>query len=80
MFSWMLSGLVVLLSSQFYDYEFAPILLDTGYGAPSGGFITAIGGYFHVKFPPPTWPAGDRYSFRWQVIENDPDPFQTLTF
>jgi hypothetical protein len=72
-------GLVALLSSQFYDYDFTPLVLHTGYGMPRDGFVNAIGGYFHVKFPA-SWPSADRYSFHWQTIENDPDPFQTLTF
>lgn len=73
------SGLVALLSAQFITFDFQPSVFSTGYGAPDGGFETAIGGYFHVKFPT-DWPPDDRYSFDWETLSNDPHPFQALTF
>jgi hypothetical protein len=72
-------GLVAVLSAQFLTFDFTPLVLSTGYGEPTDGFETAIGNYFHVKFPT-KWPAAERYSFKWQAIENEPDPFQNLTF
>jgi hypothetical protein len=73
------SGLVALLSAQFIRFDFQPGVLGIGYGAPDDGFQTAIGGYFHVKFPD-DWPSDDRYSFDWETLQVDLNPFQTLTF
>ena len=73
------SGLVAVLSAQFIRFDFQPSVIGTGYGAPDGGFETAIGNYFHVKFPT-DWSANERYSFDWEVLKEDPHPFQSLTF
>lgn len=73
------SGLTALLSAQFNTFDFQPSVLGTEYGAPDEGFETAIGGYFHVKFPN-DWPADDRYSFDWETLRTEPNPFQALTF
>ena len=72
-------GLVALLSAQFITFDFQPHGLGIGYGGPEDGFETAIGGYFHVKFPT-DWATADRYDFDWQALESDPNPFQRLTF
>ena len=77
-----ISGLVTLLSSQFYTWDFspsAPGLALEGMGGPPHGFETAIGNYFWVKFPT-VWPAVDQYDFDWQSMKSDPDPFDKLTF
>ena len=72
------SALVVLLASQFYTHDFSHLVLLAAMG-PGDGFETAIGNYFLVKHPN-DWPANDRYSFDWQQLKNDPDPFQVLQF
>jgi hypothetical protein len=72
-------GLVTILSAQFWIHDFLPSVIGSSIGRPSDGFDVAIGSYFHIKFPT-NWPAADRYSFNWQTLENDPEPFQTLTF
>jgi hypothetical protein len=72
-------GLVALLSAQFITFDFQPAVLGIEYGGPEGGFDTAIGGYFHVKFPT-DWSAADRYDFKWGALQEDPAPFQRLTF
>ena len=75
-------GLVALLSSQFHTQDFSPLaprLALGGMGGPPQGFESAIGGYFHVKFPT-VWPAADQYDFDWQSMKSDPDPFDTLSF
>ena len=72
------SGLVALLSSQFYTHDFAPhdyLVAER----PSDGFEVAIGNYFMVKFPD-DWLADERYGFNWQALETDADPFQSLQF
>lgn len=73
-------GLVVILSAQFYTQDFspaAPSLALSGMGGPPSGYESAIGGYFHVRFPT-NLPAADRYDFDWQSMKQNPDPFQTL--
>jgi len=74
-----ISGLIAVVSAQFHTHDFLPAVFGTEYGGPEGGFDTAIGGYFHVKFPT-DWPIAERYEFDWRTLENDPDPFQVLTF
>jgi hypothetical protein len=70
---------VALLSAQFATFDFQPAVLGIGYGGPEDGFDTAIGGYFHVKFPT-DWASADRYDFEWHTLKKDPSPFQRLTF
>ncbi len=75
-----ISGLVAILSAQFYTHDFspsAPTLALSGLGGPPSGYESAIGGYFHVKFPA-AWPTADRYNFNWQSLSQNADPFQTL--
>lgn len=73
-------GLVVVLSAQFFIYDFspaAPVRTLSGMGGPPLGYESAIGGYFHVKFPT-NWPAADQYDFDWQALRQSADPFHTL--
>lgn len=75
-----ISGLVGILSAQFYTQDFspaAPCLALSGLGGPPSGYESAIGGYFHVKFPT-NWPTADRYDFDWQSPSQNADAFQTL--
>jgi hypothetical protein len=75
-------GLVAVLSSQFYTWDFspqAPSLVLSGHGGPPQGSESAIGGYFHVKFPNNS-SAGEQYDFDWETLKSDAGPFQTLTF
>jgi hypothetical protein len=71
------SGLVVLLSSQFHTHDFLP--LAPLVGDRPDDYEVAIGEYFLVKFPR-DWPIKDRYSFDWEKIKNDADPFWSLKF
>ena len=69
-------GLVAILASQFVTIDFGP----EGYSADSSpveGYEIAIGGYFEVKFPD-DWAEDDWYSFKWEQLRNEPDPFQKL--
>jgi hypothetical protein len=73
-----ISGLIALLSSQFYNRDFGTVdYLVAEYG-DSHGFIPAIGDYLLVKYP--QWPDADRYAFDWQKLKTDPDPFGILQF
>jgi hypothetical protein len=71
------AGLVVLLSSQFHTHDFLP--LSVLVGDRPDQYDVAIGDYFLVKFPK-DWPAQDGYSFNWENVKNDADPFQSLQF
>ena len=72
------SGLATILSAQFCRQDFSPGPTLLALSGPNDGFESAIGNYFRVKFP--DWPADERYSFNWQQLETQADPFQTLTF
>ena len=74
-----MSGVVALLASQFYTYDFKPQGWGTHIGQPDGGYEIAIGNYFHVRFPT-NWNASDCYDFDWQALKSNPNPFQVLTF
>jgi hypothetical protein len=79
-----MAGLVVLIASQFYTHDFSTRptnwvdSIDEQYLAEHlGEFSIAIGGYFHVKFPN-DWPVEERYSFDWNRLKTEADPFQLL--
>jgi hypothetical protein len=75
------AGLVVLLASQFYTYDYSgrPTDYYDDIDAPTDAFERAIGDYFLVKFPD-DWPIAERYEFDWDKMRNDADPFQILQF
>ncbi|MEQ1783215.1 MAG: hypothetical protein ABMA14_17815 [Hyphomonadaceae bacterium] len=74
------SGLVALLAAQFGSEDFSPssniVITEDDYRE---GFEDSIGGFFQVRYPD-DWPADQRYEFNWQNLENEPDPFQSLSF
>jgi hypothetical protein len=72
-------GLVVILSAQFYTYDFSPgpsLILQEG---PNDGTESAIGDYFRVCFPT-DWPKYLRYDFIWQDIQQESDPFNKFDY
>jgi hypothetical protein len=74
-----MSGLVVLLSSQFHTHDFGPgedFLADVG---PNDGMESSIGGYFRIRYPR-DWPMDQRYDFDWQKVQHEPDPFQEFAY
>ena len=74
------AGLLVVLSAQFHTDDFEPVsYLKTRTGDRYDGTEVGIGGYFQVRFPT-DWPQEERYDFHWQLIMNEPDPFDQLTF
>lgn len=72
------SGLVVLLSAQFWTHNFIPssdyLVVETGDKAES-----AIGDYFRITFPD-DWPEEERYDFDWEQLKNEDDPFQQFPY
>ena len=78
------AGLVALIASQFHTHDFSlrptdfSDDIDQQYLAEQlGDFSVAIGGYFGVKFPN-DWPVEQRYSFDWDRLKTEADPFQLL--
>ena len=80
-------GLLVLLTSQFYDSYFAedskqyvlgggPTILNENKNEP--GFISTIGAPFEIKLP--RWPDNEKYDFDWNKIKNTTEPYAKLRF
>jgi hypothetical protein len=70
------SGVLVLLSSQFLTDDFGPQFLtdESGLG---DGFEFAVGGYLAVRLPD-DWPDEERYDFRWHDLAREELPFRCL--
>ena len=72
-------GLLVLLSAQFGRHDFQPGNTLLACEGPGDGMESGIGGYFRVRFPT-KWPQDLQYDFKWQNLQNEPDPFQTIDY
>lgn len=72
-------GLLVILSSQFYDQDFSPSDSLLSVGGPNDGMESAIGGYFRIKFPS-DWPDDQKYNFEWQELQTVNEPFDTFDY
>jgi len=72
------SGLVVLLSAQFWTHDFTANawLLSVG---SNDEMESAIGDYFRITFPD-DWPDEERYDFDWQQLKTEDDPFQQYPY
>jgi len=72
-------GLVSLISSQFWTYDFSsPELILTG-GRIDDGMKSAIGGYFRIEFPT-DWDDSEKYEFDWNLLKEDANPFQNFNY
>lgn len=73
------SGLLVLLSSQFKCEDFFPedSCLSSGYSYYSG--TAAIGGYFRIEFPN-DWIDDEKYNFNWEKLKNNKDRFKKIDY
>lgn len=70
-------GLLVLLSSQFYIFEFMTrsfMYMHSDFQRP----VDALGGFFSIQFP--QWPEESLYDFNWEELKNTTDKFSSLTF
>ena len=72
-------GLLVVISSQFYDQDFSPAATLLSVGGPNDGMESAIGNYFRIKFPT-DWPEDQRYDFKWKDLEKEEDPFEQFDY
>jgi hypothetical protein len=73
-------ALVVVLSSQFYTWNYShsgAIRFTLDVGGPSEGFVEAIGAYFHVKFPD-DFTSAEQYDFDWSALKTTSNPIQKL--
>ncbi len=75
-----ISGLVVILSSQFKDVEFSSndelmAFNDDGYYK----MASAIGGFFRIEFPK-DWEDEEKYDFDWSVLEKEKNRFEKINY
>ena len=74
-----ISGLLIVLSSQFFTHEFSPSDMFISWDGPDDDMESAIGSYFRIKFPT-DWPEEQRYDFNWQELKNDEEPFVSIDY
>jgi len=72
-------GLSVLISAQFYTYDFGPGATQLVLGDTRDGMESSIGGYFRIKYPD-DWPETEQYDFDWQGVTLESDPFQNFQY
>src|SRR6478735_4491606 len=76
------AGLLVVLSAQFWTEDYSSteqsLTVESGYDTDDG-MDSGIGGFFRVQFPV-DWSSDERYSFNWQTLRDEPDPFITFDY
>jgi hypothetical protein len=73
------SGLVALLSAQFFNGCFGDTYSLCGDFGPGDGYEDAVGGYFRIGFPN-NIPIADRYDFDWAELETQDAPFDDFPY
>jgi hypothetical protein len=74
------TGLLVLLSSQFGTEDFSPgsttlsVNVDSYYSTEP-----ALGGFFHIDFPD-DWSEEEKYDFDWAELKKEKDRFQKIDY
>jgi hypothetical protein len=74
------TGLLILLSSQFGTEEFSPssrllaVNTDSYYST-----VPAMGGFFHIEFPN-NWTDAEKYDFDWSSLKSQSDRFQKFDY
>jgi hypothetical protein len=74
------TGLLVLLSSQFRGEDFSggpDALIAEGYDYYD--MEPAIGSLFRIKFPD-DWPEAEKYEFNWSDLSKQPDRFEKIDY
>jgi len=74
-----IGGLVVLISSQFYTYDFGPGSICLALAGTPDGMESSIGSYFRIRYPT-DWPLDQQYDFDWQKMRSEPDPFAQFDY
>lgn len=75
-----ITGLLVILSSQFGKEDFSPS--DPVYSAGNLGyypFESAIGNFFRIEFPN-DWDETEKYQFDWQKLKNEENRFNKIDY
>ncbi|ODS57086.1 MAG: hypothetical protein ABS40_05850 [Agrobacterium sp. SCN 61-19] len=74
------SGLLVLISSQFQDQDFSAgdDLISLG-GMDYHDMSASTGSLFRIAYPN-DWPDGQKYDFDWAKLRGDPDRFQRFNY
>ena len=74
------TGLLVLLSSQFGNEDFSPGGRSLGVNTDSYySTIPALGNFFHIAFPN-DWTDAEKYDFNWSDLKQQPDRFQKVDY
>jgi hypothetical protein len=74
------SGLLVILSSQFKNVEFSPqdsVMAFEGYDYFE--MEEALGGFFRIEFPK-DWSEEEKYDFDWSVLEKEKNRFEKINY
>lgn len=74
-----MSGLFVILASQFAHLIFSPYQITYSYSKDDDGFISTDSSIFSIKFPA-IWTLADITTFDWQNLKTDSDPFDNYPF
>lgn len=74
------SGLLVVLSSQFGTQSFSPGSQGLGFRTDSY-YLTepALGGFFHIEFPN-DWQPHEMYDFDWRALKAQADRFNKIDY
>jgi hypothetical protein len=75
-----ISGLLVVLSSQFKTEDFSPA--PSALGCNSDSYYkteTALGGFFHIEFPT-DWLPDEKYDFDWSDLRAQPNRFDKIDY
>jgi hypothetical protein len=74
------TGLLILLSSQFGVEDFSPGSRSLAVNTDSYYSTTpAMGGFFHIEFPN-DWTDAEKYDFDWSSLKRQPDRFQKIDY
>jgi hypothetical protein len=74
------TGLLILLSSQFGNEDFSPG--DRLLGVNTDSYYStnpALGNFFHIEFPN-DWSDAEKYDFNWTDLKQQPDRFNKLDY
>jgi hypothetical protein len=74
------SGLLIILFSQFSIYAFNPYQEIGMYDVnPSTGYVYVNESIFSLQFPT-SWNTNEKYDFNWESLNQQQNPFDTFNF
>lgn len=76
-----ITGLLVILSSQFRTEEFSPSTTTLGINTDSyyDQWTSAIGDFFRIEFPN-DWEDNEKYEFNWNDLKKEKNKFQQINY